>query len=126
VAANPDLARKYPLTLLTGARMVEYTNYQMKNIPQIRQLAPEPEVDIHPDTAAALGVADHEMIRLETRNGQILSRINITEDIGPGVVSIPHGWGGKSNANILTEMKPADPITGYPELKILACRISKI
>ena len=126
VEVNPDLVRKYPLTLITGARMVEYTNYQMKNIPQIRQLAPDPEVDIHPDTAAALGVADNEMIQLETRNGQILSRIKITEDIGPGVVSIPHGWGGKSNANLLTEMKPADPITGYPELKILACRIRKI
>jgi anaerobic selenocysteine-containing dehydrogenase len=126
VEVNPDLVREYPLTLLTGARMLEYTNYQMKNIPQIRQLAPDSEVDIHPDTAAALGVADNEMIQLETRHGQILSRINITEDIGPGVVSIPHGWGGNSNANILTEMKPADPITGYPELKILACRIRKI
>lgn len=126
VEVNPELAREYPLTLLTGARMLEYTNYQMKNIPEIRQLAPDPEVDIHPDTAAALGVADNEMIQLETRHGQILSRIKITEDLGPGVVSIPHGWAGKSAANILTEINSADPITGYAELKVIACRIRKI
>jgi len=39
-------------------------------------------------------------------------------------LSIPHGW-SKANANLLTELEPRDPVTGYTEMKALLCRISK-
>lgn len=35
---SPDLVEKYPLTLLTGARMEEYTHWQMKNVPELRKM----------------------------------------------------------------------------------------
>jgi anaerobic selenocysteine-containing dehydrogenase len=49
----------------------------------------------------------------------------MTEDLSPGIVSIPHGW-AEANANLLTELEPHDPVTGYPELKALLCRIRKL
>ena len=45
--------------------------------------------------------------------------------MAPGVVSIPHGW-VQANANMLTELEPRDPVTGYTDLKALLCRVKKI
>jgi len=51
-------------------------------------------------------------------------KAKVTEDIAPLVVSIPHGW-AQANANVLTDIRNRDPISGYPELKALLCRIRK-
>ncbi len=121
----PELANEYPLILVTGARIPEYTHYQMRSVPQLKQLAPEPIVEIHPATARGYGVGDSDIVILETKRGQIKIKVRTTEDMMPQVVSVLHGWGGEANANVLTELEPGDPVTGYPELRALACRIRK-
>jgi len=122
--SSPELAKEYPLILTTGARILEYTHTKLRNIPQLRRSAPEPIAEIHPDTAGGYGITDGDTIAVETRKGQIKIKVRTTEDLAPGVVSIPHGW-AQANANVLTEMEPRDPVTGYPELKALLCRIKK-
>ena len=123
--SHPELAQEYPLILTTGARILEYTHTQFRNVPQLRQSAPEPIAEIHPETAIKYGVADGDTIAVETRKGQIEIKVRTTEDLAPGVVSIPHGW-AQANANVLTELEPRDPVTGYTQLKALLCRISKL
>ena len=123
--SRPDLVKEYPLILTTGARILEYTHTQFRNVPQLRQSAPEPIAEIHPDTAIEYGVADGDTIAVETRKGQIKIKVRTTEDLLPNVVSIPHGW-AEANANLLTELEPRDPVTGYTELKALLCRIRKV
>ena len=123
--SSPELAKEYPLILTTGARIPEYTHTQFRNVPGLRQSAPEPVAEIHPDTAGEYGIADGDMMAVETRKGRIKIRVGTTEDLLPGVVSIPHGW-AEANANVLTELEPRDPVTGYTELKALLCRISKV
>lgn len=123
--SNPELAREYPLILITGARMLEYTHTQFRNVPRLRQAAPEPIAEIHPDTAIRYGITDVDIIAVETRKGQIRIKVRTTEDLAPQVVSIPHGW-AQANANVLTELEPRDPVTGYTELKALLCRIRKV
>jgi anaerobic selenocysteine-containing dehydrogenase len=123
--SSPELAKEYPLILTTGARILEYTHTQFRNVPRLRQLAPEPEAEIHPDTARKYGIADGDMMVVETAKGRIELRAKTTDDLSPGIVSIPHGW-AQANANLLTELEPRDPITGYTELKALLCRISKV
>jgi anaerobic selenocysteine-containing dehydrogenase len=123
--AAPELFDEYPLILNTGARMVEYTHWQMKNLPHLRRSAPEPGVELHPDTAASFYIADKDWVVVETRRGSIKVRASVTEAIRAGVVNLFHGWEGEANQNVLTELEPRDPITGYPELRALACKISK-
>lgn len=123
--SSPELAKNYPLILVTGARIPEYTHWQMKNVPQLRKQAPDPIAEIHPSTAREYGVGEGDIVIVETRRGQIKIKANTTEDVMPKVVSILHGWGGEQNANVLTELEHRDPVTGYPELKALACRIMK-
>ncbi len=123
--ASPELAREYPLILTTGARMPQYTHTQFRNVPGLRQAAPEPIAEIHPDTAREHGIADGDMVVIETRKGEIRMRVRTTEDLAPQVVSIPHGW-PQANAMVLTELKDRDPITGYTQLKALLCRVRKV
>lgn len=120
--SQPELAREYPLILTTGARILEYTHTQFRDVPALRQSAPEPMAEIHPNTAKKYGVADGDTIAIETRKGEIRMRVRTTQDLLPGVVSIPHGW-AEANANLLTELEPRDPVTGYTEFKALLCRI---
>lgn len=122
---SPELAKEYPLILSTGARMLEYTHFQMRNMRQLRQLAPDPIAEIHPGTAREYGIGDGDMIVIKTRRGEIKVKARTTADMMPGVVSVLHGWEGEVNANVLTELEPRDAVTGYPELKALTCRIKK-
>ena len=125
-AVNPALAEEYPLIVATGARIVEYTHYQMRNVSSLKQLAPHPVAEIHPITAKMYGVADGEVVMVETRNGQVKLKLKVTEDLAPQVVNILHGWGRVASANLLAGLDVRDPVTGYPELRALAGRIKKI
>ena len=122
---SPELAKEYPLILNTGSRVPEYTHWQMREIRPLRDAAPVPEAEIHPDTAAEFGIVNADWIFVETRNGKIKVKARTTADLMPGLVNVLHGWQGKLNQNVLTELEPRDPITGYPELRALACRIGK-
>lgn len=121
---TPELAKKYPLILITGARMREYTHSQLRNMTQMRRRVPEPLAEVHPSTARKYDIVNGGMIWVETRKGSIKMKAKVTEDIAPLVVSIPHGW-AQANANVLTDIENRDPISGYPELKALLCRIRK-
>lgn len=122
---SPELTREYPLILTTGARMLEFYHTQFRNIPSLSKRAPEPTVEVHPDTAGRYGVKDGDMVIVETKRGRIKIKAKVTEDIVPQVVNIPHGW-AQANVNILTDDRPCDPVTGYPGPKSLLCRMEKI
>ncbi|RLG91692.1 MAG: molybdopterin oxidoreductase [Candidatus Hecatellales archaeon] len=122
---NPNLANDYPLVLTTGARSLYYTHSRYRNLKVLRSKEPEPTVEIHPKTAEKFGVFDGETVKVKTLRGSIRVKTKITEDILPGVVSIPHGW-VEANVNLLTDDGDRDPISGYPTLKACLCRIEKV
>ncbi|MEM2093057.1 MAG: molybdopterin-dependent oxidoreductase [Candidatus Bathyarchaeia archaeon] len=125
IFGEAEISKDYPLILTTGARLIEYTHSQMRNIPQLRAREPDPIAEIHPSTAAEYGIADGETVIVETRKGSIKIKVKCSGDILPSVVSIPHGW-AQANVNFLTDMDTRDPISGYPDLKALRCMIKKI
>lgn len=118
-------AEKYPLIMITGARNLKYIHAQLRHISQLRRIAPEALMEIHPDTAKKYGVKDEEMVYVETEKGKIKIKAKLTTDIVRQVISIPHGW-ASANVNMLTDIGLRDPISGYPEDKGLLCRITKI
>jgi anaerobic selenocysteine-containing dehydrogenase len=123
--STPELFKKYPIILTTGARVPEYTHSQFRGVPSLEKTAPEPLAEIHPETAAKYGLSNGDMAKIETTKGAIEIKLEATETLHPGIISIPHGW-AKANANQLTELEPRDPVTGYTEMKALLCSISKV
>lgn len=124
--STPELAEKYPLIMITGGRVLPYTHSQYHNLPSMRKMVPEPVVEIHPRTAATYGIADGNMVTVETARGSIKLKAKLTNDIPPQVVGVMHGW-SEANVNLLTTMdrEYCDPISGYPGLRQLLCRVAK-
>jgi anaerobic selenocysteine-containing dehydrogenase len=121
--ASPEIAKDYPIILTTGSRNIQYTHSSFREISKFRKRHPEPYAEIHPTTAECYQVRDEDMMIVETKRGAIEIKAKLTEDILPNVINIPHGW-SQSNVNVLTDEKPIDPVTGYPTLKCLLCKIS--
>ncbi len=117
-----ELVKEYPLILTTGARDVHFLHSEFRQIERLRKKRPHPTVQIHPSNAGDLGIEDGDVVVVETRLGSIQLRAEVTDDILPGVVQVPHGW-EEANVNLLTDNRPADPVTGFPGLKALLCRI---
>jgi len=124
--SRPDLAREYPLILISGPRVRYYIHSQLRNVEEMRRHHPNPLVQLHPDTAEGLGIADGGTVRVETVRGDVKMKAQLTPDILPQVVCIPHGWGGEANANRLTSDEEMDLISGFPAFKSMLCRVSKI
>ncbi len=123
--SNPELAKQYPEILLTGARYVEYIDAQCHDIPAMRVRRPDPEAEVHPVTAGRYGIMHGEWIGVETPRGSIKIKANVTEDIKPGVVSVPHGW-AEANCNVLLDAKLLDHVSGYITMNAVACRLVKL
>jgi anaerobic selenocysteine-containing dehydrogenase len=124
VASTPELARDYPLTLITGTRLPMYLHSQHRNIPALRRLHPEPYLEIHPETAQKSGVKNGDKVIVESPRGKVAIKAQLTEGIMPGVVHIPHGW-VEFDCNLLTDHEKRDPVSGFPGLKSALCRVRK-
>lgn len=48
---------------------------------------------IHPDDAKACGVSDGELATVTSEAGSIEVPVEISDEMMPGVVCLPHGWG---------------------------------
>lgn len=118
---------EYPLVLMTGARKVMYFHGRYRNIKQIRKVMPEGLVELHPEDAQKLNLAQGELVRVVTENGQIEIKVDILheKEIFPGSIQITHGF-AKQNVNNLVGDGTRDPISGFPALKSVPARIEKI
>jgi len=114
-----------PLFLATGGNLLSYLHWQYRYIPRLRKMAPEPLFEIHPDTAARHRIAEGDTAEVQTTTGSIQLKAHVTPRIRPDTIHIPHGW-EEANVNELTDLKDADPISGFPNLKSVRCRIQRV
>ena len=82
----------YPM-LLIGLREIRSQNSWMHNSPTLMKGPRRQSARVHPDDAAAAGVADGGAVRIVSRHGAIEVAVTITDEVGPGTVAVPHGWG---------------------------------
>jgi anaerobic selenocysteine-containing dehydrogenase len=122
--SRPDLAKKYPLTLTTGSRLAPYLHSEYRNLPSLKKLLPEPFIEINPETASKLGIANGDMVKVESPRGSIKIKAKLTDDVHSNVVSIQMGW-AEANANFLTSNTTSDPVLGIAGLRSVLCRVIK-
>ncbi len=138
----PDVAREFPLILNTGGNyMPMFHSEFMHRGMGGREKHPDPLMDIHPDTAAGLGIADGDWACIETRRGWIRQRARYNAGMLPNVVNCQASWwfpenpanepefSGvfESNANVLTLDDPewCDELSGGWCDRALLCRVFK-
>jgi anaerobic selenocysteine-containing dehydrogenase len=116
------LAERFPLVLNAGRRVAVYTHSRHRNLTDLHQREPVPQAELHPETAAACGVADGDWIVVESPRGSVQVRAQVTSAVRPDIVSLLHGWEG-ANANLLTDHAHCDEITASPPLRAGLCRV---
>ena len=77
---------------------------------------PEATVQIHPATAARLGIGDGQLATLSNARGIVQVRAEVTVDIRHDTVFLPFHYAGSECANLLTEAA-VDPVSAMPEFK---------
>ena len=85
--------------VLIGRRQLRSNNSWMHNLPALVKGKDRCTVQIHPDDAERLGLADGGHARVSSAAGELVVPVEVTDEIMPGVVSIPHGWGHDEPGN---------------------------
>ena len=122
----PSLARKYPLTAIDFRKHM-YFHSRWRECAEIRKLCPEPTLEMNPEDAEKYGIADGDMVIVESPRGKIELRAEITEDIKKGVVGTEAGWSDPANYNMLTgdSVYHRDPVLGGGLMRGFLCRVVK-
>ena len=136
--SRPDLAGRFPL-VLTSAKSLWFCETQHRAVAALRAKVPDPQVELHPETAAARGIAAGDWVRIETPLGSIRSRARFNASLDPNVVCGQHGWWqacdelglpgypptgpGSANLNAVLAQTPSDPVSGSSPLRSSVCDV---
>lgn len=139
---TPNLLQEYPLILITGGRFLPYFHSEHRQIETFRKGYTWPVVEIHPEIAQKLGIADGDWVWIETQRGRVIQRAKFFEYIEPRVVHAQHGWwypelpGEEpwlhgvwlSNINVCTddELDHCDEALGSWPLRTMQCKVYKV
>ncbi len=112
VASNPELAKRYPLAMISPPAR-NFLNSTFVNVQSLRATEGEPHLDIHPDDAAARGIAHGDMARIYNDRGSFLARARVTDKARAGLVVGLSIWWKKlasdgKNANEVTSQRLTD------------------
>lgn len=91
-ATDPKLAEKYPYILTTGARLYAFFHSEHRQIPVLRELHPDPMIEINPEDARELGVADGQWVEITNDYGRAKFKAKVSPIVKKGVVQADHGW----------------------------------
>jgi anaerobic selenocysteine-containing dehydrogenase len=111
--------------VLIGRRQLRSNNSWMHNLPALVKGKDRCTVWVNPADAERLGLADGGQARVSSKVGDLTAPVEITDEIMPGVISIPHGWGHDApgarlrvasehagvNSNLLAPTE-VDPLSG--------------
>ena len=131
----------YPLILITGGRKQPFWASSFRQLESLRKPRQTPQAEINAETAAVLGLADGESVKVTTPHGTATFTLKIIE-MRSWVVNVDYGWwypeqqttdphlGGMwlSNANLLTSagFEDCDPLLGQWTYNGIPCRVEAI
>jgi assimilatory nitrate reductase catalytic subunit len=126
-AISAATSEAWPFVLNTGrVRDQWHTMTRTGLSPRLATHVSEPFVEIHPDDAAALGLEQGMLARVETEHGAALLRVMPSEGQQPGSVFVPIHWSAEnsSGGRIGALVQPlTDPYSGQPDAKTTPARI---
>jgi assimilatory nitrate reductase catalytic subunit len=116
---------QFPYYLTTGRLLKHYqSGTQTRRVTALAEAEPDPVVLMHRTLATRVGAVDGDKVRLRTRRGEAVMRVQMDDGIRADTVFAPFHWGGVGNVNRLTN--PAlDPYSRMPEFKVCAVAIDR-
>jgi anaerobic selenocysteine-containing dehydrogenase len=139
--SRPDLASEFPL-VLTCTKSLHFCETQHRQVASLRRHVPDPPVELHPDTAAARGIAQGDWVEIRTPKGAVRARAELVETLDRDVVCAQHGWydpceeldlpafppfgPGSANLNLVLSQTPSDPISGSSPLRAQVCDVAHL
>ncbi|HEY3020702.1 MAG TPA: molybdopterin-dependent oxidoreductase [Solirubrobacteraceae bacterium] len=128
----------FPLRLI-GMRELRSHNSWMHNAPLLLRGGRAHALRVHPDDATAHGLRDGDRARVESKSGAVEVGVFVTDEMTPGTVALPHGWGhhggwrranelGGANTNLLASAAPEDlePLAGMAFLNGIPVRLQPV
>jgi anaerobic selenocysteine-containing dehydrogenase len=133
-----DLASPVPQMVIIGRRDVRSNNSWMHNLPLLAKGPFRCTALIHPVDAQRLGLADGTSARIANGSRSLVAQVQISADMMPGVISLPHGWGHDLpgarlalaaerpgvNLNALLDENWRDPLSGNAVLSGVPVQVS--
>ncbi|RYP89058.1 molybdopterin oxidoreductase [Nocardioides guangzhouensis] len=137
--SRADLADRYPL-VLSCAKSLFFCETQHRQVAALRKSARDPQVEIHPSTAASRGIGAGDWVSLDTPHGSVRARAKLNASLDPQVVFGQHGWWqacdelgapgyapygpDSANLNLVLRQTPSDPISGSSPLRAGVCEVT--
>ena len=128
----------YPLRLI-GMRELRSHNSWMHNAPLLMRGGRTHALRVHPDDAAAQSLEDGGEARISSKSGAVVVPVKVTDEMIPGTVALPHGWGHRGgwrlanshagvNVNLLASAEPEDlePLAGMAFLNGIPVRVEPV
>ena len=107
LAGAPDLAAGD--LLLIGRRHKQDNNSWMHNTERLTRGRARHQLLMHPDDLAGRGIADGSRVTVRSRVGEVVVEVVAADDMMPGVVSLPHGYGHQVDG---VRMRNASKVAG--------------
>lgn len=136
--SRPELKEAYPL-VLTTAKVTQFCHSQHHSLPSLRKRMPYPLAEIHPETAAARGIAEGDWMSIKSPVGAMRARARLDASLDRNVVSAQFGWwqpcpelglagyeGDEANYNSLIDHRVCDPVSGSLALRSSLCQVEKL
>ena len=124
-AESPD--KEYDLWLATGRVLEHWHSGSMtRRVPELFRAYPHAKVYMHPDDAEARGLKRGDAVKLQTRRGELETRVETRgrNKVPQGLVFIPWFDAGQL-VNKLT-LDATDPLSKETDFKKCGCKVVKV
>lgn len=126
--------------VLIGRRHLKTVNSWMHNLNILIKGKTDCTLQVHPVDATRLGITDGGSATIESRVGTVVAPVEVTDEVMPGVVCLPHGWGYDEpgiemhvaktkpgvNSNVLTDDCALDVLSGNCTLNGIPVQVSAV
>jgi assimilatory nitrate reductase catalytic subunit len=128
--ALQDPLPKWPMTLNTGRYRDQWHTMTRTGLsPKLARHREEPQVEVHPDDAAQLGLAAGSLARVSTPQAESIFRVTLSTGQRLGELFVPIHWTDRQSTGGRTGLLPrplADPHSGQPGFKSTPASIAPV
>jgi anaerobic selenocysteine-containing dehydrogenase len=131
------LDRPVDRLLLVSRRHLRSNNSWMHNLEPLVRGRDRCTLLVHPDDARTARLADGGLAQVSSEAGSVVVRVQVSDEMMPGVVSLPHGWGHDKddtrlgvarqypgiNSNLLSPGRLVDPLSNNAVVNGIEVRV---